>query len=107
MVSLGGVTLNVSDDKKKVSALKKTNPIAGYSRVIKTNIGLTNNSWTINGYVKSEAAYKQIEALVGTSGLTFIDKWGDSYTNVSIDSLDPLRKNHDFIKYTLIFSEDI
>lgn len=102
--TLEGVQLNVEEsnpvDKPKISRI----PIAGTGRHKIHNLGVSNKVWNLNCWLTSEAEYDNIRALTGTSPLTWIDKFGDSY-DVSITTLSPAIKQHKFVKFRLNLEE--
>jgi len=106
MVTLGGITINAVEDTPSGETVKKRNPIAGSAKTNNIVIGRKNKMWTLTGFSKSEADIKAIDALVGQSNLTYVDKFGDSYTNCSINVFNYLRQNHSFYKYTVTIEQD-
>ena len=105
VVSLDGITLFLEQDEPIDKVKMKRNKIAGSARTNNINLGVANAVWKLNGYVKTEAAYKALQVLMGQSGLTFVDKFSDSFT-VSPINITPVRKPHDFMPYTMTLEED-
>ena len=105
VVSLGGVTLNVTETPQKYESDIIRTKIAASARTNNKNNGLKNFKWQLTGWVNNETDRDAIAALVGQSGLTFVDKYGNSFT-VSITLWDPIDKTHDHINYTLGLEED-
>lgn len=97
--------MNITSSKKPVKSDIIRTKIAASPRTNNKNNGLKNFTWTMDGWVNSEAELDAIEALVGTAGLTYIDKFGNSFT-VSINVWDPNIENHEHYNYTLSLEED-
>ena len=103
--TLNGIQLNITQSVKPKEPLMKRNKLAGSPRHKIHNLGPQNLVWTIDAWVKTEAEYNSIEALVGTTGLTFIDKFDVSYT-VQIRQLSPTFKTHNLIRFKLSLEEE-
>lgn len=104
MATLDGITLNITEDKPISEAKIKRNPIAGTARTSNHNLGLGNYKWDISGFVKSEADFKALQALVGKENIVFVDKFSDSF-NVDVVSFTPVRKPHAFMTFSMKLEE--
>ena len=105
VVTLGGVTLENTESKPTFSVDIVRTKIAASSRTSNLNKGLKNRKWSLTGWVNGETDLDIIEALVGTSGLAYVDKFGDSFT-VSITMWAPSIKNHIHYSYSMTIEED-
>lgn len=105
VVSLGGITLNIPQDKPILKPVVKRNKIAGTGRTKNHIIGVNNRIWKLDVWVNNQTDYDALEALVGTSGLIFIDKYSVSWT-VSVTSLSSTRKQFNYTKLQITIEED-
>ena len=104
MATLNGISMNISEDRPSSNAKMKRNSIAGTARTSNHNLGLGNFKWDITGFVKTEAAFKALQALVGVESIVFVDKFSDSFT-VDVLSFIPVRKPHDFMPFKMKLEE--
>ena len=104
MVTLNGITINVSEDVPQEKPLIIRNKIAGSARTRNTNLGPGNGVWNLQGWVKTEAAEKALRALSSLSTMVFVDKYSDSW-DVQMTLFAPTRKNHDKVNYSMTLEE--
>ena len=105
MVTLNGITLKISEDDLALKPLIERNKIAGTARTKNHNLGLSNITGVLQCWVNSVVDWNALKALVGTSGIVYIDMDSNSYT-VSITGWKAPRKPHLHRKITITIEED-